>query len=561
MSVYLLNANEDRIPFYEDFLKKSKSDDFLAEAKKFLEEKPDAMEAPRLTFDYLMVAKVSREAEAINDATSKLLFKYPQSLPTLHFISSFDKDSKVLSNIFIHKATFGNLASEEFSAAYCRALILAARIQGPQFLADPALRLRAHLLAEKAGVEEIKKSSAKGLLIEAEKNNGFGKIAKIALSNETTVEKLSKLSKFSGKDAEFATAFYLAQLTEAEKKSERVIIIQLKQALFGKPKDIGKAIQSIALLPGNLSKQADVKTFLGTAQRLDGDSDLAIETLSQISADSENPVMAEWVKTAQSYAKGIQFEENRKKLLLEAIGNALDQIDSDADSLFTRLRWTTKYESGKNIYNEAFIGVSKQKKLVEIHVKKAQKTIFAYRTDEGKSNIYSHDLNQSINFSTPGVFPIPQFVIKRDVETGGFEYNFNLNFSATQDKMLDEGSRFLESPYMGTAKGREIFLSYLLNEKPLWLSPSTTIKGGNAYPLFLLDPENPTPTAIIIETNLSKSLTGLQIGSFAMEDLSLGGLEVLDQLPLWPKAKIMEAKKFDFPLFMKVLQRISNLSK
>ena len=39
MSVYLLNANEDRIPFYEDFLKKSKSDDFLAEAKKFLEEK------------------------------------------------------------------------------------------------------------------------------------------------------------------------------------------------------------------------------------------------------------------------------------------------------------------------------------------------------------------------------------------------------------------------------------------------------------------------------------------------------------------------------------------
>ena len=88
-----------------------------------------------------------------------------------------------------------------------------------------------------------------------------------------------------------------------------------------------------------MGKQADVQTFLGTAQRLDGNSDLAVKTLSKIPTDSKNKVMAEWGKTAQSFANGIQFEENRKKLLLEAIGYAIDQMDSDQDSLFTKLNW------------------------------------------------------------------------------------------------------------------------------------------------------------------------------------------------------------------------------
>ena len=555
-----IDAEENRIPFYEDYLKDSNAEGFLIEARKFLDDKPDAIEAPRLAFDYLMVAKVSREVEAINDGISKLLLKYPQSLPTLHFISSFEKDSKVLKNIFIDKATFGDLANVDFATAYCRALILTARIRGPQFLADTSLRLRAHLLAEKAGVEEIKKSSAKGLSIEAEKNNGFAKIATIALSDSSTVEKLSSLSKYSGKDADFATAFYLAQLSNEEKKSEEVIAIQLKQALFGKPQNIEKALEAIALLPPKVRKQADVQTFLGTAQRLDGNSDLAVKTLSQIPSDSENKVMAEWGKTAQSFANGIQFEENRKKLLLEAIGSAIDQIDSDQDSLFTKLNWAKEDKSGKTTQTVAFIGISKKEKKLEIHVQKEQNTIFAYRTDDGKSNLYSQDLNQSIRFNAPGVFPVPQFTIKRDIETGGFVYNFNLNFSSTQDKMLAEGNRFFESPYMGTAKGREIFLSYLLNDKPLWLSPSQTIKGGTSYPMSLLNPESPTPTSIIIKTDLTKNLTGLKIGSLSMEDLIFGKAEVFQNLPSWPETKSMDAEKFDFPLFMKVLQQISNLN-
>jgi hypothetical protein len=197
---------------------------------------------------------------------------------------------------------------------------------------------------------------------------------------------------------------------------------------------------------------------------------------------------------------------------------------------------------------------------MEILVKQNKEAIFSLRNTGGKSNLYSTDLNQSISFNSPGVFPVPQFTINRDIETGGFEYNFNLNFSSTQDKMLDEGNRFFESPYMGTAKGREIFFSYLLNEKPIWLSPAQTIKGGTSYPLSMLDAEKPTPISIALQTNLNKELTGLKVGSFSMEDLVIGEKKILERLPAWPETKSMDAEQFDFSLLMKILQRISSLN-
>ena len=55
-------AQENRIPFYEDYLQKSDLVGFIRDAKKFLAEKPDAKEAPRMAMDYLMAAKAARNS-------------------------------------------------------------------------------------------------------------------------------------------------------------------------------------------------------------------------------------------------------------------------------------------------------------------------------------------------------------------------------------------------------------------------------------------------------------------------------------------------------------------
>ena len=121
-----------------------------------------------------------------------------------------------------------------------QALISGARNIGAQILADSSIRLRAFLLGQKAEVEEIKSSAAKALNIESEKDNGFAKVAKIVLSEQSNIDKISQLSNYSGKDAEFATTFYLAQLSDEEKKAVPIIIVQLRRLCLEKIKILNR---------------------------------------------------------------------------------------------------------------------------------------------------------------------------------------------------------------------------------------------------------------------------------------------------------------------------------
>ena len=555
----VLSGEDKPIPRYEEYLKESDLTGFLRDSKSYLKKYPEAIESPRLVLDYLMVAKAARDLSSINDATSKLLFNYPRSLPSLHFISSFVNNPKAFTDLLVSKANQGKLESKEFAVAYCRALLLGARNIGAQVLSDSSLRLRAYLLARKAEVEEIESSAAKALDVELQRDNGFAKIAKIIRSESSTVEKISALSAYSGKDAEFATAFYLAQLTEEERKSTSIIIIQLRQALFGKPKNIEQAITSIARLPSKIAAQADVQTFLALAQLLDGKSDLAIQTLSKIPTSSKNKVMEQWGKTAQSFANGIQYRENRTKAVLKAVAEAMDQMEGFS-TLYVEIEWKdNSVESANTI--RAQVGVSTIGKHLEIHVQKGGIPIFAYRTVEDKSSLFSTELNKSISFQTPGVFPVPKFDVQRDVETGGFAYNFNLNFSTTQDKLIDEGIKILESPYLGTSKGREVFLNYLLSEKGLWISPAKNISGGTSFPLSMLNPENPVPTSVNLTIDLSRKLRSLQIGSFFISNFSQGDATVMKKLPSWPSAEQSKEEKFDFNLLMKLIQNLMGNTK
>ena len=555
----LLRADDQPIPRYEEYLKKTDLIGFLKEAKVYLKKYPASIEAPRLALDYLMVAKAARDFNSVNEATTMLLFNYSRSLPCLYFVSSFDKNPKAFTDLLVAKANTGNLASKEYAVAYCRALLLGARSIGAQVLADSSLRLRAYLLGQKAEVDEMESSAGKALNLESEKNNGFAKVAKIVISEKSNIDKISALSAFSGKDAEFATAFYLAQLSVEEKNAVPIIIVQLRQALFGKPKNIEQAIKSIASLPPTIAEQPDVQTFLGLAQYMDNKSELAIQTLSKVSSKSNDQVMSEWEKTAKSLADGIKFKENRTKAVLKAIGDAMDQM-SGQDSLFVKIKVEDK--NNKNVPPLlAQIGISIEKEHLEIHIERDNKPIFSYRTLNGKSDLYSSELDKSISFKTPGVFPVPRFDVQRDVETGGFAYNFNLNFSTSQDKLVEEGSRLLDSPYLGTSKGREVFLNYLLSEKGLWISPAKNTSGGTSYPLSMINPENPTPTPVIVTVDLAKRLKYLQLGQFTMSELVQGDSTILSNLPDWPDGEMTEEEKFNFPLFMELIQKLMGTSK
>jgi hypothetical protein len=442
--------------------------------------------------------------------------------------------------------------------AYCRALITVARGHGPEFLSNPSLRLRAYLLGTKAEVEEIKTSASKALEVNANKNNQQSKVIKIVLSEENLTEKLNQLSALSGKDCEFATAYYLAQLSKEERTSDEIRLIQLKQALFSKPKNIEKAIAIIASLPAKLGKQAKIQTFLGLAHYFDGKIDLSIKTLSAISANSGDQESKLWEENAKSMAGGIQFVDSRKKLFLESLENAMSQLSQDNDSIYLELIWDTENKMDDGIYT-AFISASKEKEMFEIQLRIGRTTIFAYRADRDSASIFSSEDNSTIAFKTSGAIPIPNFAIKRDVNSGGFNFNFNLNFAPNFAPLLGEGEKFLENPYISTNKGRDVLLSHFLNQGGYWFLPPAPVSGGNAHFLSSINPDQPEAKKIEIVFDLRNNLKSIDMGKLKFRNISLGDSGVLDMAPGWPDGKTIDAEKFDFPLLMKIIQKLSDL--
>ena len=70
----------------------------------------------------------------------------------------------------------------------------------------------------------------------------------------------------------------------------------------------------------------------------------------------------------------------------------------------------------------------------------------------------------------------------RDIGDGSFNYNFNLGFATSFAKLAAEGTNFLKNPYVGTDKGREVLINYVLGNKPIWLGSAKSIKGGAILP-------------------------------------------------------------------------------
>ena len=84
--------------------------------------------------------------------------------------------------------------------------------------------------------------------------------------------------------------------------------------------------------------------------------------------------------------------------------------------------------------------------------------------------------NSTISFKSSGAIPIPNFDLQRNVNSGGFTFNFNLNFAPNFAVLLEEGAKFIENPYISTNKGRDVLLSYFLNQGAFWFLPPAPVQ-------------------------------------------------------------------------------------
>ena len=256
-----------------------------------------------------MVAKAARDLNSIDHATSLLLFTYPNSLPALHFISSFERGSPKLIQLLKGKARNGDLSSQAFANSFA-GRSSSSPLSNPELLQDSSLRLQTYLLAQKAEVEEIQSSTSKALEELRKGNNVLNKVVSVVLDSGEPLDKLKRLATLSGSDARFCINYYLAQLSEKEARSPEVLTLSIINALFSQSPRPDEGLALIEALPEKMQNEPQFQTFLALSQHLDERSEDAIATLKKTAGDAKEG----WQQTAGSFANGLEFWKTEKQL-------------------------------------------------------------------------------------------------------------------------------------------------------------------------------------------------------------------------------------------------------
>ena len=553
---YHCNAESEKgFPYYEDYLQKSDFRGFINDAKEFLSNNQQSTLAPRLAYDLMIVGKAANDVDAIKKATSLLLFSYPKSLPSVNFISSFERGSPRFTELLKAKVDEGDLKEKDFAVSFCRALLFISRAQGPDLLKDKSLRLRAHLLAQKAGVDEILSTTQKILNESAKENSSYGRIVKILISEQNNLQKIKAISSIGGKDANFCVQFLLAQLNEKESKSEEMAMFRVNQAIFSKSPNPSLALELISKLPKQKQNTGKIQFLKSIALHFYEKTDDAINNLKKIASNKQHS--KQWKEWAKSFSDGLQSKKNRQTVLIDSLGKAFDLIDQERDALCFEVGYKTK--QGENF--KILIYFDKITPLMEIQVRKSEDLQFAYRSTKESSMIFDPEAQNMVRFESSGALPIPKFSIIREIETGSFSYNFNLNFGNSFEELFREGASIMDNAYLSTPKGRSVLLNHILEKNVVWLGVPKKVKQGTSFPILSYSEPKDTVSESSISFDVEGRLQGLTIGNFHIKNIQTGSKDLIKKLPALNDYPVVKKEKFDFPFFMKILGDASKLVK
>ena len=535
---------QERIPFYEDFIEGGDLSGYLELAHRFLDEKPDSKEAPRVALDLIMMGKAAENLKSVVRGTDLLLFKYLGTLPSLHFISSFDKGSPRLNQLLKVKIAEADLNQKDFAQSFADAIVLLARIHGPELMADPSLLLRTYLIVKMSDNSRLLESLEKALDVTEEKNKGFGSLVSICRAENAPMEKITRLRQISHPEAEFYIKYFTNRLTNEEKKSKLFLESSIQSALFGVSPKADLSLTYLSNLPNDLSTSPKYQVYTAFAHLLRGNQESAISLLKTL-CDSNPNSSDTWIETARSLSDGTEFEGSRKALFLEQLEKLYEHWQKDADAFLIEGAWLHPNE--KLILNFQ-IGVDKNKEKVVLHFQQNEKPFFSYQVSPNGSRIFTSS-GKNISFITGGAYPLPKIEIIRDANTGSFNYSFNLNFGRKFEDFIKQANENLKVSYLGTSKGREVLLTHALEQKGIWFSPPASSDRGTVFTLNQIDPK---ASSKVYKTEIAGSgeLAYLEFGKLRINNFSQGPIELLNSLPDWPAA---EPKKSEGDLELSIL--------
>ncbi|MBU62800.1 MAG: hypothetical protein CMI26_09890 [Opitutae bacterium] len=525
----------------EEYLPGGRISAYQQDAIDYLEQNPKAPLSARLAHDLFMVATLTGNEKVAKKARRSLLFDYPTSLQTNYLLRGWNSDEEKIRKILLEEADRVSEEGAGFPARYCRCILLALKIHGPKLLADTSLRLRVFMLAEAAGVANLRQAVIDPLQEFAEEKAEQAAVVTAVLSEKPNLEKLATVHKLSSSDARFAESFYLSRLDEEERKNNKVIELLAERAIFGSNKDFQKGIDYLENLSPEM--QSIPRLSFWRARALIGlDRTYATqEVLAKI--EGNDP----WAKAARSLGDGLQHAKTRRDALSKTILAAVKTFSNDVEAIRLEAEeGDGQKEEGAKLY----LGISTSSNALELQFSRGGTLVFAYRTDANSSAMYFHERKKILRFASPGAVPMPSLGLSRDPEDGTFKFNFGAGMGSSVEQVANQGEKILDNPYLATSSGLGTLLQYTLTQKGAWLPPSSSTKGITKHFIRIVESHDPQEDSLSIGVSSDGKLRTVGFGKWNVHSIEYGSNSLLANPPPWPVLAVEEREEFDFASFM-----------
>ena len=548
-----------QVPIPEDFVPAGRVEEYLASAKRFLENHPSDRFAPRVAFDlYTITAGIGRKEEAVA-ARSKLLFLYPRSFQAGYLFSTFE-DAKEFRN-FLNKQT-----EDYFKANYaglpekfCQVFMIGLQRFGhhPDLAGDFSLLLKGFAFSQITGDKQLNSMARQELALKRiEFQDGpFLQTLDLCMNRNLSLKQrvLGLHGIQDGKDALFLKRIFMDRLSAEVQAEPEILRIHAEDAL--RQRKFEEAMGFISKLPPADRNVPQILFWHALCQfALKRDSD-AVKVLGNL---YQSHPQSPWATVAKAYGEGILHLESNSKLHVEGLYTFIQTMQKGMD-LFQA---TIEFESNRSNPRKylIYLGVMSRQNYLEISVSEEGRHLFAYRTGKTESALFLKEEGKIYHFAKPGPIPAPKIQLQKKAD-GTFYISADASIESSFEQARKNNKGILNSPFLTTPEGLRVLFDYSVRK--LGICPLSPIQAENTRTFEWLVPRVQTPELDRLRFQLDSQgrLSGVTFPQFRLVDIEYGGAgEARLTPPDWPSAPVEKQDELNAALFFRVFAALSALA-
>jgi hypothetical protein len=494
-----------------EFRTRERFQQYAMAAKKFMVEHPDSPDAPRVTFDLMLLLSVTDNTAAALELKQVLLMRYTFSPYAVYVIRSFDtaEHCREFLQTFYRKWVLTHpdkavLTMFDMGVSYGFAKF------GDELLSDEDFLLQCAFADHEVTTKPSRFSVQIRQKIKAA-DEKTQRIAAILMNKDASpAERFLALRPFSERSGVRQILPYLqAGMTAAEKNSGAVQLAVAKTYLRD-----GKLAEAYPILKGLQNEDSDVQlvTWTAWAAAASGRKDTALQLLGGIKSDASDPAH----ESARQLAATLPEHEAALKTHAAALLAISQQFLKEDQALEISGRFVPDEGAPVAFY----LAYDEATRFADAVIRKND-LVMAVRIDGDQSSVLFPGEDVQHVYASGASLPQPKFELSQTAE-GVFSFKFNTAINNEEQATQGTVRSLFASPTLSTQAGVQALLSAGIKRGSFPEVINDADTGDQLLRWISLQIESPRPQITELRVSSDGRLTALRIDQLFIERIQYG---------------------------------------